>query len=521
MIKRRFLYLFICLALASWVSVSCAGGPKAKTAENNPAQETAAGDTGAGETVTGEAAPEVNATPEVPPEDNAAVSMAEPEPAQVITGVSAPETAAINPSALPEPEYAQAEQPPAIPIPPPPAAITVQPPAPQPKPPEAPAPIPAPPKPQAPALPPPSPPAPPQTPAPLPQMPPPPPPPPAARETPPGDITPAPETPAETPPKPADETIIFSRIVRATTGQLVEVPFRGTGWIYLGELSSQRGISYQSRRLDPEGQSFIFRVDAPGTYALKFYKQDFIRNYIINDYVQVIAGPPEESGGSGWFNPAIDRGRVIADPRWPTSPEEAEFARNGGRPPVQNNQTDALPEGTDTTQAPTESTDAQNQNAGQNQNAIQSPQTPAQTADQSAASAPQIPSPPAGLPETNQNNIPSQPGAAITPPPEKEAELGPSTAPDIFLQKARDELNAGRISSALSILDQFTAYYPSGSDEAWWLYGQLYEANSANRNILTALDYYRRLTREYPQSSRYNDARKRIAYLERYYINIQ
>jgi outer membrane protein assembly factor BamD (BamD/ComL family) len=74
---------------------------------------------------------------------------------------------------------------------------------------------------------------------------------------------------------------------------------------------------------------------------------------------------------------------------------------------------------------------------------------------------------------------------------------------------------------ALSILDQFRETYPAGSDEAWWLYGQLLEANGPQRDIRSALDYYRRLIREYPQSTRYDEARRRIAYLERYYFNIQ
>jgi outer membrane protein assembly factor BamD (BamD/ComL family) len=95
------------------------------------------------------------------------------------------------------------------------------------------------------------------------------------------------------------------------------------------------------------------------------------------------------------------------------------------------------------------------------------------------------------------------------------------TPPSGYLQKAREEFDAGRTASAISMLDQFREHYPAGSDEAYWLYGQFYEANSPSRDILTALDYYRRLVREYPQSGRYNDARRRIAYLERYYINIQ
>ncbi|MDR0400921.1 MAG: hypothetical protein LBH51_08260, partial [Treponema sp.] len=112
--------------------------------------------------------------------------------------------------------------------------------------------------------------------------------------------------------------IVYSRVVRAVVGQLVEVPFQGTGWVYLGELGSRPGIVYGSRRLDPEGQSFIFRTEAPGTYGLRFYKQDFIRDYILNDFVQVVVGEPPEAAALGWFNPAVDRGRAVAEPRWPS-----------------------------------------------------------------------------------------------------------------------------------------------------------------------------------------------------------
>ena len=97
----------------------------------------------------------------------------------------------------------------------------------------------------------------------------------------------------------------------------------------------------------------------------------------------------------------------------------------------------------------------------------------------------------------------------------------PELEPDEYLQKAKEEFSAGRIAEAIANLNRFSEYYPVESDEVLWLYGQFYEANSPSRNILAALEYYRRLTREYPQSSRFDDARRRIAYLQRYYINIQ
>jgi outer membrane protein assembly factor BamD (BamD/ComL family) len=95
------------------------------------------------------------------------------------------------------------------------------------------------------------------------------------------------------------------------------------------------------------------------------------------------------------------------------------------------------------------------------------------------------------------------------------------TSPFTYLEKAREEYDAGRIVTAVSFLDRFREHFPSGSDEAWWLYGQCYEANSPARDVLAALDYYRRLLQEYPQSGRSDEARRRILYLERYYINIR
>ena len=90
-----------------------------------------------------------------------------------------------------------------------------------------------------------------------------------------------------------------------------------------------------------------------------------------------------------------------------------------------------------------------------------------------------------------------------------------------FVRQAQQEFNAGRVEAALVILDAMKQRFPSGSDEAWWLYGQLLEANSPSRDIRLALEYYRRLVREYPQSGRASEAQQRIAYLERYYFNIR
>jgi hypothetical protein len=273
-------------------------------------------------------------------------------------------------------------------------------------------------------------------------------------------------------------------MVRATAGQLVEIPFRGAGWVYLGELSSRQGLAYDSRRLDPEGQSFVFRCETPGTYVLKFYRQDFIRNYIINDHVQVIVGEAPESAGIGLFNLPVERGRVFAEPRWPPLDKEREELSQ--KAPLQ---------------------------AGTVKNDEEAPALtlPPETAD--------IDDPDGNSPSQETaggiGGIPGSGGGGNA------ANIPEDSQPDGYVRRALEEYNTGRIVQALAIMDEFRSRFPAGTDEAWWLLGQLLEANSPARDIRLALEYYRRLIREFPQSPRVPAAQRRIAYLERFYFNIQ
>jgi hypothetical protein len=309
-------------------------------------------------------------------------------------------------------------------------------------------------------------------------------------------FSPAPAVNVEPPAQEGE--IVFSRTVRATAGQLIEIPFRGTGWVYLGELASRRGIVYNSRRLDSEGQSFIFTAEEAGTYALKFFKEDFIRGYILNDHIQVIVGEAP-SAGVGWFNPPNDRGRVVAEPRWPSALEEARIhsgALSGSRPAA----------GAPPVFSPASSAAEQ-----------ETVPPRGSVSEQSPASAQET------IPAPADTSTPR-----IVPPPDAEppvtaagAESRENLPPEIILQRAKETFDSGNVAAAIALLDQYAGYFPSGTDELYWLYGQFYEANSPSRNVLLSLDYYRRLVNEYPQSNRYNDARRRIAYLERFYINIQ
>jgi TolA-binding protein len=433
--------------------------------------------------------PELSEPDTPPPEAPVSVRLPEPAPAEI-------------PEAVPEAVSETVAEVPAPPAPPVPAAPSPPPPAPAPAPPPA---------------------APPERTGPPPFIRPAEEPPPApVREIPPPPAIPEPPAFIEIP-LPAEEDIVFSRIVRATVGQLIEIPFRGTGWVYLGELASRRGIAYNSRRLDPEGQSFIFRAEAAGTYALKFYKQDFIRDYILNDHVQVIIGEAPDNTAAGWFSPPVDRGRVVAEPRWPTVAEEAESRRSGSSGQNAENT------GADTAARPPASGTALPADGSRDRSADETG-TPGTGADGLLSSTVQTPAPqPQDLPAPQAQDSAgvSESSGTTEGTAEASAKTGQvfvfpeDSLPEAYFEKALEEFNAGRVGGAIAVLDGFRERFPAGSDEAWWLLGQFYEASGPSRDIRAALDYYRRLIREFPQSRRYDDARRRIAYLERFYINIQ
>ena len=281
---------------------------------------------------------------------------------------------------------------------------------------------------------------------------------PPAREPPPAPFTPPSAPPDMTLPELAGEAMVFSRTVRAAVGQIVEIPFWGTGWVYLGELGNRRGMNYSSRRLDVEagvtmGQTFIFIAETAGTYILRFFRQDFIQDYLLHDYVQVIVGERREDTGGLAF-PA--RERVIAEPRWPAAAAQAAELN----------------------------------------------------VDVEAHDFPALPV----IPWYADDEITS----VITPPT-----IPPRIeSPAEFVNRARQEFNDGRIIQALSILENMRQHHHD-TDEALWLRGQLLEADSPARDIRQALEYYQRLVREFPQSVRVPEARRRIVFLERFFFNIR
>jgi hypothetical protein len=109
-----------------------------------------------------------------------------------------------------------------------------------------------------------------------------------------GAITPVTQTPQTTSMPPV------SRTIRGFAGQLVEISFQGSGWVYLGEAESRNGVVYNSRRTEKSGQCLVFKAEAAGTYTLRFYKQDFIRDELINEEVRLVVSEMNGRQDASW-----------------------------------------------------------------------------------------------------------------------------------------------------------------------------------------------------------------------------
>lgn len=347
------------------------------------------------------------------------------------------------------------------------------------------------------------------------------------------------EMPARSAPLPLDERIDFSRSVRILSGQLLEIPYRGAGWIFLGERNAKKGLPYDSRRLDEDGQSFMFRAELPGTYALKFYRQDFVADYIVNDYVQVLVDPSPAATSVGGFSVPVDRGRVVAEPRWPP----AAASRPASSPAVEAVPSPASSAAAAPAAAPAAATSAAVPAPAAAPAATAAATVPAPAATPAAAAPALAAAPaaamsvavltPAAAPAAAPNGAqggtrPADSGIVreASAAPARSAALDPASIPanaamDEYLSIARTESDAGRIASALAVLDRSMQVYPAGSDELLWLYGRLLEANGPTKDVKASLSYYKKLIEEYPQSPRYDEAVKRAAYLERYFFEIR
>ena len=89
---------------------------------------------------------------------------------------------------------------------------------------------------------------------------------------------------------------------------------------------------------------------------------------------------------------------------------------------------------------------------------------------------------------------------------------------DDLLISAKKLYNEKKYKESLEKVNLFLELSVEKRDEALFLQGQLYESQSNVKNIKKALESYNSIIANYPSSKVWEDANKRIIYLNRFYL---
>lgn len=291
-------------------------------------------------------------------------------------------------------------------------------------------------------------------------------------------------------PEEAEPVIIIpSRKVILKIGQTLEVMYPGSGWIYMGTTDSTKDITFLGKKLGTQNTKFTFTAKAEGTKILHFYKNDALTENYIDDYLEVEILKDKDTTKSiipapAYKNPVPKK--VIKEPVIKT---ESEIQKAAEIKPVDTK--------------------------------VESKTVESKTESKPAVTKPQVT--PIEQKNTVSKEVEKTP--VVSAPVKPEDNKIETSKPEIsdaevldLLKQAHNLYDTKEYKSALNKLTQFFEFSTKKRDEAFFLQGQIYEADSSVKNIKLAIDAYKNVTKNYPASPYWDDANKRIIYLTKFYL---
>jgi len=260
------------------------------------------------------------------------------------------------------------------------------------------------------------------------------------------------------------------RRVQVELTQILEVPYPGSGWVFLGDSTSQSGIRYESRRLEGRDTLFTFRPLKEGVYLLSFSRFDVLKDEFISDVLQVTV-----TASTG-----RQLSRIRATPFTLAPPSPALTTPSAGASAVGPSTGLAGPNST----FPPTSVDQRNIIGT----------SPVTSVNEPSVVATPVLSEPVGIVQTD---------------------------PAVLLAEIRTTLGKGQTDTALDLLNRFFAVSVNQIDEGLFLQGQALESVGPRRDIRKALDSYQKLVSAYPDSRFWDEADARIRFIRHFYFSIR
>lgn len=348
------------------------------------------------------------------------------------------------------------------------------------------------------------------------------------------------------------EKIAPSRKVTIKRNQNLYVVYPGNGWIYIGEEKTPALLTYFGRMTDSSRTTFTLHSLDAGETFLHFYKNDALTGKSIDDYLLVtvedkIANPDEKTlapsyaeivppqfqkrqngisienekadikNGVTENTSDSDKNQNLNDNK--TSSLESENLKNGNsseKSYIQN------------PREPRENSENQNFSSNDVKTLISTPEK--QNQQKNAASSG------SGNLYQNQKNDsqksnPKDENSSLSNEndtqqnfvlePEVQMADGETESGEELLEKAKSLFDEKKYAESLESCLDFINGSNENLDEAYYLLGQIYEAESPVKNIRNALDAYTAVTKNFPLSKLWQKANQRSVYLKRFYIDIR
>lgn len=258
--------------------------------------------------------------------------------------------------------------------------------------------------------------------------------------------------------------IIPSRSVTLNKKEYVDIVYPGSGWIFMGAIDNSKNLTYFGRKLGTENTKFTLQAKNDGIVILHFYKNDAITGEYIDDYLEVIVLP--KNGSSKTHISAPEYAYVV-----PKQPEDTIIKQTENKIIL-----------------PTET---------ENTTYIKKDESEVQTI------------------EIETDDLSDEENVIVIE--EEDVSYVEIDTTELF-EKAKENFQNQNFNEALSLIIDFLELSNDRKDEALFLQGQIYESSWNGKNIKLAIESYENITKNYPSSSLWDKANKRITYLKRFYL---
>jgi len=341
--------------------------------------------------------------------------------------------------------------------------------------------------------------------------------------------------------------IVPSRSVAMKNGQYLEVTYPGKGWSFLGDDESKELMVFNGRRLSKEDTTFTLRSKKPGETLLHFYKIDLLTGQYIDDYLAVSVSEEMAQGDeknekviaplyAEYVPPRPDRARTENIAEQASSTTKAEEPKRAAEKEQKPAAVETAKKGDGKDEAENQSqtsdkkvkTNIQTAKASQKEQPKKSDTRPAKAepnnkeepiaANASAARQQEEKAEPVKVAETaadtgakKEQGQPEKDVASV----ESDAETG-----DLFA-RAKKAYAEKRYKDALDLAQAYLDVSVNDTDEVLYLLGQIWEAESAVKNIKSSINSYDALVKNYPMSNLWRKANQRLVYLKRFYVDIR